>query len=199
MTTNDLPDGCVATLEHCTLHVNNALAELGNRAAFLDHLGIDTEQLAHELGIALQIAEIFVKQHTPKYKDGDVVWLKEVEDDDPIPREKATIVGDPYPSGPVDNVTMMYVVVMEPESDYADGPADVSEDQIEGRVEDIMREIAGGNIERNLGDVPDGDSSPDSFYKEALTLATAALHDAGYTGDDAAMIAHSEAMKIAQP
>lgn len=62
-----------------------------------------------------------------------------------------------------------------------------------------LREIARGNVERHLGDVTDGDASPDSIYTEALTLAHDALIDAKVDEQTAAEIAREVAQSIAQP
>lgn len=65
--------------------------------------------------------------------------------------------------------------------------------------EQCMRDIARGAIERNLGDVVDADSSPDSLYDAAFVLAHDALLDAGIEAAEASRIASDEARNIAQP
>ena len=61
-----------------------------------------------------------------------------------------------------------------------------------------LYELARGNMERHLGDVTNGDASPDSIYDEAYTLAFDALK--GKCDDaDAREIAHNIAQGVAQP
>lgn len=60
---------------------------------------------------------------------------------------------------------------------------------------DEMKEIAKGNIERNLGNVCTGDADADLIYDEAYTLAFDALSDKGVSND----IARSIASEVAQP
>lgn len=62
-----------------------------------------------------------------------------------------------------------------------------------------MEEIAVGNVERHLGDVCEGDDSPDAIYDEAYTLAFDALVDAGYSSAMARSVAANVAQRYAQP
>jgi len=67
--------------------------------------------------------------------------------------------------------------------------------------ENQLREIARGNIERNLGcciDDPENVNA-DTIYDEAYTLAFDALHDAGWPAEVASKIAREMAQMFAQP
>lgn len=69
-------------------------------------------------------------------------------------------------------------------------------------TEDQMREIARGNIERNLcadWDPEDGDPSADYVYDDACTLGSDALVDAGVDHRTANRIAAEVAQLFAQP
>jgi hypothetical protein len=62
-----------------------------------------------------------------------------------------------------------------------------------------LAEIARGAIESHLGDVIDGDASPEDIYEEAYTIALDALVDCGVDLLIAGQIACEEATRIAQP
>jgi hypothetical protein len=69
---------------------------------------------------------------------------------------------------------------------------------------DEMKELARGNVERNLGDAiaedcDDGEPSADLIYDEAFTLAVDALIDAGVDNKTAGIIATEIAQSFAQP
>lgn len=66
-------------------------------------------------------------------------------------------------------------------------------------TEDQMFELARGAIERHLGDVCEGEDSPDSIYDEAYTLAHDALVSAGIDTRTACTIAQQAAQAVAQP
>lgn len=61
-----------------------------------------------------------------------------------------------------------------------------------------MREIARGNIERNLSDAVAEDGE-DAMYDTVYTLAFDALHDAGVSSHEAGEIASQLAMEYACP
>jgi hypothetical protein len=66
--------------------------------------------------------------------------------------------------------------------------------------EEQLRELARGNMERHLGDVTDGNASPDSIYDEAYTLAFDALKDSRACDDETCRrIAQELAQGVAQP
>lgn len=62
-----------------------------------------------------------------------------------------------------------------------------------------MNDLAWGAVERNLGNVVDGEDSADAIYDEAYTLAFDALANAGVSHATARGVACQVAQRFAQP
>jgi hypothetical protein len=62
-----------------------------------------------------------------------------------------------------------------------------------------LYEIARGAIENHIGDVVDSESSQDTIYEEAFTIALDALIDHGIPIEIAGPIASRAAQELAQP